>query len=92
MHVCPFCHSICVPSSKCERGDEVKGTALTLALLAASTLYVGSRRARRALRGGAGDGLTLHRAVLVRERWRSTAHCQKNDFHSDVSDKSFLFF
>lgn len=96
VHVCPFCHSVRVPSCKCGRGDEVKGTPLTLALLAASTLYVGSRRARRALRGGAGDGLTLHRAVLVRrgerergrERWRSTAHCQRSDFHSNV----FFFF
>lgn len=42
----------------------VKGAPLTLALLAASTLDVGRRRARRALRGRAGDGLTLHRAVL----------------------------
>lgn len=66
VHVCPRCHSVCVPLCKCGRGDKVKDTPLTLALLAASTLYVGSRRARRALRGGAGDGLTLHRAVLVR--------------------------
>lgn len=46
-------------------GDEVKGTPLTLALLAAGTLYVGRRRACWALRRRAGDGLTLHRAILV---------------------------
>lgn len=47
------------------RCGEVKGTPLlTLALLAASALHVGRRRARWTLGGGAGDGLALHRAVL----------------------------
>lgn len=52
--------------SCCWEGDGVKGTPLTLALLAAGTLHVGRRRACWALRGRAGDGLALHRAVLVK--------------------------
>lgn len=44
----------------------VKGSPLTLALLAAGPLHVGRRRACWALRGRAGDGLALHRAVLVK--------------------------
>lgn len=53
-------------------GDEVKGTPLTLAFLAAGTLYVGRRCACRALRRRAGDGLTLHRAILVKREKHNT--------------------
>ncbi len=60
-------------------GDKVKGTPLTLALLAASTLYVGRRCARRALRGRAGDGLALHRAILEK-RGRNTTSCLEGDY------------
>lgn len=48
-----------------EEGGGVEGCPLTLALLAAGALHVGRRRACWALWGGAGDGLALHRAVLV---------------------------
>lgn len=55
-----------------EEGDKVKGTPLTLALLAAGTLYVGGSCTRWALRGRAGYGLTLHRAILVEREKQNT--------------------
>lgn len=65
---------------KSRRVIEVKGAPLTLALLAAGPLHVGRRRARQALRGRAGHGLALHRAILVEKRKRKRV-IFKSDFH-----------
>lgn len=71
LHTSLFLLDFSSPAGGVRWCEVVKGTPpLTLALLAASTLHVGRRRACWALGGGAGDGLALHRAVLQGRRGR----------------------
>lgn len=74
---------LCGDFCDCVRGEgvEVKGALLTLALLAASTLYVGRCSAWRTLRRRAGDGLTLHCAILEKRdtQWLKSNYCTPAD-------------